>query len=79
MLTFIALTIYAAEVAIVGLILWFVVEFLPMPTNAKRVTQLLIALVCILSVLLTTINDTPPQRITAPNPSTPSNPSSILR
>ena len=50
-----------------------------MPANAARVVQLLIALVCILSVLLATINDTPPRSITAPNPSTPSNPSSILR
>lgn len=79
MLTVIALAIYAAEVAIVGTILYFVVAFIGMPANAARVVQLLIALVCILSVLLAAINDTPPRSIVAPNPSTPSNPSSILR
>ena len=43
--------IYAAELALAAIILFYVVEMLPMPTNMKRVCQGLIVLIAILSVI----------------------------
>jgi hypothetical protein len=50
-MTIIPLIISAAELALVAIILFYVVELLPMPTNMKRICQGLIVLIAILSVL----------------------------
>ena len=48
----ISLTIYLAELALVGIILWFVVEWLPpMPDRVKRACQLLIVLIFALAAI----------------------------
>jgi hypothetical protein len=46
----IPLIIYAAELALAAIILFYVVEMLTMPGNMKRVCQGLIILIAILSV-----------------------------
>ncbi|MGZ3408788.1 MAG: hypothetical protein ACXWJ6_06195 [Xanthobacteraceae bacterium] len=75
----IPLVIYAAELALVAIILLYVVEMLTMPTNMKRVCQGLIVLIAILSVLGVALSSSPPPAAqigpTAPN--SPSNPSMI--
>lgn len=43
--------IYAAELALAVIILFYVVEMLPIPANMKRVCQALIILIAVLSVL----------------------------
>jgi hypothetical protein len=47
----IPIIIYAAELALAAIILYYVVELLAMPGNMKRVCQLLIVLIAILAVL----------------------------
>ena len=49
-MTLIPLIIYAAELALAAIILFYVVEMLAMPGNMKRVCQGLIVLIAILSV-----------------------------
>jgi hypothetical protein len=74
----IPLIIYAAELALAAIILFYVVEFLPIPSNMKRVCQGLIVLIAILSVLGMLLGS--PVRsgsLTPPNPSNPLNPSII--
>jgi hypothetical protein len=74
----IPMIIYAAELALAAIILFYVVELLPMPANIKRVCQALIVLIAILSVLGMLLGS--PVRTGAlipPNPSSPFNPSLI--
>ena len=71
--------IYAAELALAAIILFYVIEMLTMPVNMKRVCQGLIVLIAILSVLGALLGSAPPSAShvgpTAPN--SPSNPSII--
>jgi hypothetical protein len=70
--------IYAAELALAAIILFYVVELLPIPTNMKRVCQALIVLIIMLSVLGMLLGS--PVRtgsLLPPNPSTSFNPSII--
>ena len=56
----IALIIYAAELALAAVILFYVVEMLTMPSNMKRVCQGLIILIAILSVIGVLLGSAPP-------------------
>ena len=47
----IPMIIYDAELALAAIILFYVVELLPIPSNMKRVCQGLIVLIAILSAL----------------------------
>jgi hypothetical protein len=74
----ISLIIYAAELALAAIILFYVVELLPIPKNMKLVCQALIVLIAVLSVLGAVLGS--PVRsgsLLPPNPSSPSNPSVI--
>jgi hypothetical protein len=74
----IPMIIYAAELALAAIILFYVIELLPIPVNMKRVCQALIILIAILSVLGMLVGS--PVRtglLTPPNPSTPFNPSLV--
>jgi len=74
----IPMIIYAAELALAAIILYYVVELLPIPTNMKRVCQALIVLIAILSVLGMLLGS--PVRtgsLIPPNPSSLFNPSVI--
>lgn len=78
MLEIIALAIYASEVAIVAIILYFVVSLLPMPANMKLVVQALIILVCILSVLGRVVSPSAPaSSLVPPRPLSPTSPSIV--
>jgi hypothetical protein len=53
----ISLTIYLAELALAGIILWFVIEWLPpMPERVKRACQLLIVLIFALAAIRAIVN-----------------------
>jgi len=70
--------IYAAELALAAIILFYVIELLPIPANMKRVCQALIVLIAVLSVLGMLLGS--PVRtglLLPPNPSTPFNPSVV--
>jgi hypothetical protein len=71
--------IYAAELAIAAIILFYVVEMLPMPMNMKRVCQGLIVLIAILSVIGELLGSAPPpaSHVGPLAPNSPSNPSII--
>ena len=71
--------IYAAELAIAAIILFYVVEMLPMPVNMKRVCQCLIVLIAILSVIGELLGSAPPpaSHVGPIAPNSPSNPSII--
>jgi hypothetical protein len=71
--------IYAAELALAAIILFHVVEMLTMPANMKRVSQGLIVLIAILSVIGVLLGPAPPpaSHIGPLAPSSPSNPSLI--
>ena len=71
--------IYAAELAIAAIILFYVVEMLPMPVNMKRVCQGLIVLIAILSVIGALLGSAPPpaSHVGPIAPNSPSNPSTI--
>jgi hypothetical protein len=71
--------IYAAELAIAAIILYYVVEMLTMPANMKRVCQGLIVLVAILAVIGELLGSAPPpaSRVGPLAPNSPSNPSII--
>jgi hypothetical protein len=73
----ISLLQWAAELAIAAIILYYVVELLPMPTNMKRVVQALIILVCVLAVLDKAIGRPSGGTLLAPRPLSPANPSII--
>ena len=71
--------IYAAELALAVIILFYVVEMLPMPANMKRVCQGLIVLIAILSVIGVLLGSPPPpaSHVGPIAPNSPSNPSVI--
>lgn len=71
--------IYASELAIAAIILFYVVEMLTMPVNMKRVCQGLIVLIAVLSVIGILLGSAPaPASHVGPiSPSSPSNPSMI--
>ena len=71
--------IYAAELALAAIILFYVVEMLTMPANMKRVCQGLIVLIAILSVIGVLVGSAPPpaSHIGPLGPNSPSNPSLI--
>ena len=75
----IPLIIYAAELALAAIILFYVIEMLTIPVNMKRVCQGLIVLIAILSVIGALLGAAPPPAShggpIAPN--SPSNPSII--
>ncbi len=74
----IPMIIYAAELALAAIILFYVIELLPIPGNMKRVCQALIILIAVLSALGMVMGA--PVRtglLIPPNPSTPFNPSLI--
>jgi hypothetical protein len=75
----IPLIIYAAELALAAIILFYVVEMLPIPSNMKRVCQGLIILVVILSVIGVLLGSAPPpaSHVGPLTPNSPSNPSII--
>jgi hypothetical protein len=78
-MTLIPLIIYAAELALAAIILFYVVEMLTMPANMKRVCQGLIVLIAILSVIGAVLGSAPAPaaRIGPISPNSPSNPSLI--
>ena len=71
--------IYAAELAVAAIILFYVVEMLTMPVNMKRVCQGLIILIAILSVVGVLLGSAPPplSHVGPIAPNSPSNPSMI--
>ena len=71
--------IYAAELAVAAIILFYVVEMLTMPANMKRVCQGLIVLIAILSAIGALLGSSPPpaSHVGPIAPSSPSNPSMI--
>jgi hypothetical protein len=75
----ISVIIYAAELALAAIILFYVVEMLTMPGNMKRVCQGLIILIAILSVIGVLLGSAPsPASHVGPlAPNSPSNPSTI--
>jgi hypothetical protein len=74
----ISLIIYAAELALAAIILFYVVEMLAIPANMKRVCQALIILIAILSVLGVLLGSAPLVSHVGPiAPNSPSNPSIV--
>ena len=75
----ISVIIYAAELAVAAIILFYVVEMLTMPANMKRVCQGLIILIAILSVTGMLLGSAPPpaSHVGPLAPNSPSNPSTI--
>jgi hypothetical protein len=75
----ITVIIYAAELAVAAIILFYVVEMLTMPANMKRVCQGLIVLIAILSVIGVLLGSAPPlaSHVGPISPNSPSNPSII--
>jgi hypothetical protein len=72
--------IYAAELALAAIILFYVVEILTMPANMKRACQALIVLIALLSVIGVLLGSAPPpaSHVGPLAPNSPSNPS-LLR
>lgn len=56
----IAVIIYASELALAAIILFYVVEMLVMPANMKRICQALIVLIAVLSVIGYLLGSAPP-------------------
>jgi hypothetical protein len=75
----ISVIIYAAELAVAAIILFYVVEMLTMPVNMKRVCQGLIVLIAILSVIGVLLGSAPPpaSHIGPLSPNSPNNPSIV--
>jgi hypothetical protein len=71
--------IYAAELALAAIILFYVLEMLTMPSNMKRVCQGLIILIAILSVTGPLLGTAPPpaSHVGPLAPNSPSNSSTI--
>jgi hypothetical protein len=71
--------IYAAELAVPAIILFYVVEMLTIPANMKRVCQGLIVLIAILSVIGVLLGSAPPpaSHVGPLSPNSPSNPSIV--
>ena len=78
-MSIIAIIIYASELAIAAIILFYVVEMLTMPANMKRVCQGLIVLIAVLSVIGALLGAAPPPapHVGPISPNSPSNPSII--
>ena len=78
-LNVIPLIIYASELAVAAIILFYVVEMLTMPGNMKRVCQGLIVLIAILSVIGVLLGSAPPpaSHVGPIAPNSPGNPSII--
>jgi hypothetical protein len=75
----ISVIIYAAELAVAAIILFYVIEMLTMPANMRRVCQGLIVLIAILSVVGVLLGSEPPpaSHVGPFAPNSPSNPSTI--
>ena len=75
----ISIIVYASELAIAAIILFYVVEMLTMPANMKRVCQGLIVLIAVLSVIAALLGAAPPpaSHVGPISPNSPSNPSII--
>lgn len=75
----IPLIVYAAELALAAIILFYVVEMLAMPRNVKRACQGLIILIAVLSVIGLLLGAAPPpaSHVGPLAPNSPSNPSII--
>ena len=75
----ISVIIYAAELAVAAIILFYVIEMLTMPVNMKRVCKGLIVLIAILSVIGVLLGSAPPpaSHVGPIAPNSPSNPSII--
>jgi hypothetical protein len=75
----IPMIIYAAELAVAAIILFYVVEMLTMPANMKRVCQGLIILIAILSVVGQLLGSAPPpaSHVGPLSPNSPNNPSIV--
>ena len=73
------LFIYAADLAVAAIILFYVVEMLTMPVNMKRACQGLIVLIAILSVIGVLLGSAPPpvSHVGPLAPNSPSNPSVV--
>ena len=71
--------IYAAELAVAAIILFYVVEMLTMPVNMKRACPGLIVLIAILSVIGVLLGSAPPpvSHVGPLAPNSPSNPSVV--
>ena len=71
--------IYAAELALAAIILFYVVEMLTIPSNMKRVCQGLIILIAILSVIGVLLGSVPPpaSHVGPLAPNSPGNPSIV--
>ena len=71
--------IYAAELALAAIILFYVVDMLTMPANMKRVCQGLIVLVAVLSVIGVLLGSAPTtaSHVGPVAPNSPRNPSMI--
>jgi len=75
---FLGVVSITAQIAIATIILYYVVELLPMPGQMKLVVQALIILVAVLAVMssfATEFGATNP--VTPPRPNSPANPSII--
>ena len=78
-MTIIPLIVYAAELALASIILFYVIEMLTIPANMKRVCQTLIILIALLSALGSLLGSGPPpaSHVGPLFPNSPTNPSSI--
>jgi hypothetical protein len=75
----ISVIIYAAELALAAIILFYVIEMLTMPANMKRICQSLIILIAVLSVIGVLLGSAPPpaSHVGPLAPNSPSNPSVV--
>jgi hypothetical protein len=75
----ISVIIYAAELALAAIILFYVIEMLTMPANMKRICQSLIVLIAVLSVIGVLLGSAPPpaSHVGPLAPNSPSNPSVV--
>jgi hypothetical protein len=65
-----SLLYYAAEVALFGIVIYFVIGMMPMPPWATRVCQTLWIVLCVLSVIAVVLGR-PPQAMSRAGPGTP--------
>jgi hypothetical protein len=75
----ISVIIYAAELAVAAIILFYVIEMVTMPANMKRICQSLIILIAVLSVIGVLLGSAPPpaSHVGPLAPNSPSNPSVV--
>jgi hypothetical protein len=75
----ISVIIYAAELAVAAIILFYVIEMVTMPANMKRICQSLIVLIAVLSVIGVLLGSAPPpaSHVGPLAPNSPSNPSVV--